>query len=112
MVNPFEIVGEGEETAQKGRLPGSQGIHFQHDQLKTFVCVGDGDKNEVSGDVVMTIEGLWEPHPGATVRLMQPNRDAKVYAQLYEITETELASFVYVVDPMKEDARARSGVVW
>jgi hypothetical protein len=111
-VNPFEIVGEGEEAAQKGILPGSQGIHFESRQLKSFVCVGDGDENEVSGDVVMTLEGLWEPRTGAIVRLMEPNRDAKVYAQLYEVTGTELSSFVYIVDPKSEDARARSGVVW
>ena len=106
--NPFRIV-----EIEGGRVQVTRhgdDSHFDQSQLRTFIIVADHADNPMSGHGVMVLEKiLWAPELGAKIRLGEPNRDAEVVAQRYEVhPRGEFVSYVYVRDPQTFKAPRRS----
>lgn len=102
---PFEIVNHGDGPVQAGISEGMVNLR----RTKTLVLVGESP--DLSGLPVAEFAGLWEPAVGSTIKLGNPNRDAKVYAVSYELRGDEIASFVYVHDP-ETHPESKGSVVW
>lgn len=102
---PFELVNHGDGPVQAGIVEGMVTLKT----TKTLVLVGESP--EASGLPVAEFAGLWEPAMGSTIKLGNPNRDAKVYAVSYELRGDEITSFVYVHDPATHP-QPKGSVVW
>ncbi len=92
MDNPFKI--EARETAltQAGRS--ADQMPDLGRQVETVVCLAP------SGEPVMALSGyLWAPTVSSVVKLHEPDREAVVARQLYEIVGGSLRSVVYLHDP-------------
>lgn len=90
----FDTVNHGDGPVQAGIAAGV----VQLSKTKTFILVGEPP--ELSGDQVAEFNGLWEPAIGSVIKAGSPNRNATVYAVTYELQGNEIASFVYVHDPL------------
>ena len=97
--NPLKLEDRGDGPAQIGRMADDV-PHFDRSNIDTYLFVADQDSKPTRGDPVLILDGvLWAPDPGDEIWLGEPNREATVRAQRYEVINGRLSSAVYVRDP-------------
>lgn len=97
MKNPFKLEDRGDGPVHVAWADGPPTWGPQ--QVETLVGVVLA--GEPGYQVLLKVAGLlWEPARGARVQLGEPNREATVMAQFYQVTSAgKLASVVLVEDP-------------